>query len=150
MAETLNNKQKREWAELLYTQHNFSQKEIATKVGTSEKQISRWKNQYSWEGKRKSLLTSKESALQTLYDTLDLVMAKIRDTNGGIGDTSLADMTIKYGSAIEKLEVETSIGQKIEAYMALIRHIALTDLDFANQVTSWVDDFINTLLQNKK
>lgn len=142
MAEKLTNNQKRELAELLFTRHDMTQKEIADKVSVSEKTISKWKEAYHWEDKRVSLLTTKGENLRHYYDILDAVRKKIKDSEDGIGDTKLADMSVKYATVIERLETETSAGVYIDVLMEFIQDIQKDNLVLAQSLLPFAEALI--------
>lgn len=146
MSKELSVKQKREWAELLYMQNQLSQKEIAAKVGVTEKTISGWKEKYSWEQMRKSLLTTKAEILRFLYNVLDKLKKKIESEEDGIGDSKQADMVIKYTAAIKTLETETSISVLMEAGMQFHKYMQTIDpakaLDYLNNYDGFIKEKI--------
>jgi hypothetical protein len=142
MGKELSNKQKQEWAELLFMQQQLTQKEIAVKVGVAEKTLSGWKDKYCWEQLRKSLLTSKSEILRFLYNTLDKLKTKIENADDGIGDTKLADMVIKYTAAIKSLETETSIAALMDAGMQFHKYLQAVDPTEALKMLNNYDGFI--------
>ena len=141
MGKELNNTQKKDWAELLYMQNQLTQKEIAVKVGTTEKTLTAWKEKYCWEQMRKSLLTTKGELLRFLYNVLDKLKNKI-EADDGIGDTKQADMVIKYTAAIKNLETETSIAVLMEAGMKFHKYMQVTDPPKALEFLNNYDGFI--------
>ena len=66
----LTNKQKRDWAQTLYTKEHLLQREIAAKVDVSPITISRWVKRYHWDDLRASLSATKEQQLSNLYTQL--------------------------------------------------------------------------------
>ncbi len=63
--------QERELAKILYTQQRMSQKDIAQKVGVTEKTITKWKEAENWDKLKESLLITKESQIRMLYTQLE-------------------------------------------------------------------------------
>ena len=55
MAE-LSNKQKKEWAGMLYLKENLTQQEIADKVGVSRITVNKWVKTEMWEQRKACLL----------------------------------------------------------------------------------------------
>lgn len=45
----LTNKQKKDWARMLYTKENLTQAEIAERVGVSRPTVNGWINKENWE-----------------------------------------------------------------------------------------------------
>ena len=141
--------QKKEYAKLLYITGDLNQKEIAERVDVNPKTIGTWIEDGMWKYLRKSLLTSKGDQLRRYYEILDAVTTKIEATEGGYGDTKLADMSIKYTGIIKNLETETSTGQMIETGMRFIRSVQKVDSELAKQITKFFDAFIMEELNHK-
>jgi hypothetical protein len=146
MGNELTNQQKREWAELLFLQGDITQKEIAHKVKVSEKTISQWSAKYNWEDLRKSMLTTKNDILRNLYSILDKINTKLKEENS-IGDSKIADMYVKYATAIKNLETETSIGQISEVGRMFVNWLQGIDPAFALSVLNHLDKFIKERLK---
>lgn len=110
MAKTLSISDKKDYAKLLFIKENLTQKEIAEKVGTSQKTMSKWVNDERWESLRKSLLVTKEEQIRWLYIMLDNMKRcfEIQDDNGGLTfiDSKTADTLIKITAAIKNLETQ--------------------------------------------
>jgi uncharacterized protein YjcR len=88
MKKELSLSQKKEWAQLLFISNQLLQKDIAVKVGVSEKTLSKWVNENKWDALRKSMLITKTEILRNLYDVLDKIGRKMKDEDS-IGDTKL-------------------------------------------------------------
>jgi transcriptional regulator with XRE-family HTH domain len=103
MATNVSIQQKKDYAKLLFIKENLSQKEIAQKVGISEKTMSKWANDDNWDRLRKSLLVTKEEQIRWLYIMLDSIKTKTELSNNII-DSKTADTLIKITAAIKNLE----------------------------------------------
>lgn len=147
MAE-LSIKQKKEWAKTLYQSSDITQKEIASKVGVSEKTLSKWANNPddNWENMRKSMLTTKSEILRNLYDLLDKISKKLKEDES-IGDSKIADMYVKYTAAIKNLETETSTAEIIQVARIFINWLQNIDPVFALEVLNHFDSFIKESLK---
>lgn len=145
----ITNKQKKEYAKLLFTTTDLTQKEIAERVGTSPQSMTKWVSEGMWDSLRKSLLTSKSDQLRRMYEIANAVTTKIESTQGGFGDTKLADMMIKYTAAIKNLETETSAGQMFEFGMQFIRFVSVDSIPDAQLITDYFDGFIQKVLNAK-
>lgn len=64
--------EQKEYAKFLYTEKNITQKEIAEKVGVTEKTLKTWidANDGEWKKLKKSLMTTKAQQITKLYDQL--------------------------------------------------------------------------------
>lgn len=144
MERELNNLQKKEWARMLYCAGDLSQKEIALKIGSSEKTISKWVNENHWDTLRKSLLTTKAEQLRFLYDQLDAINRHIatKDEGKRYADSKESDIIAKTTASIKNLETETSIGELMEAGKQYIRFLQTQSLDKAKENVLLFDAFI--------
>lgn len=144
MNKGLTNEQQKEWAQLLFTKHDFTEKEIAIKVGVEEATVRKWIRDNNWEGVRRSLLTSKEYQLNILYDILSTLTTRIKEQEEG--NTKDADLLIKYTAAIKNLEAETSVTQIIEVAKLFTLWLQTIDLELTKTVTLYFDSFIKERL----
>lgn len=142
----ITNQQKKEWAETLFMKGELSQKQIAEKVGISEKTMSKWVNEGKWENYRKSMLTTKSEILRNLYDLLDKISRKLKEDDS-IGDSKIADMYVKYTAAINNLETETSTAQIIEVARLFVNWLQNVDPQYALGVLNHFDAFIKDNLK---
>jgi transcriptional regulator with XRE-family HTH domain len=71
--------QEQEYAKYLFTEKGLSQKEIAQKVGVTEKTVGNWvkANDEEWKKIRKSLLNTKKTQISRLYDQLEKLNEEI-------------------------------------------------------------------------
>lgn len=105
-------KQKREWAQLLYTKEHISQKEIAERVGVSQQTMSRWVTKFKWDELKASITITREEQLKNLYRQLSEMNKAISEREGNKYPTAAeADTITKLASAIDKLESETGLNE---------------------------------------
>lgn len=64
--------EQKEYAKFLFTEKNSTQKDIAERVGVTEKTLIKWinENDGEWKKLKKSLLTTKPQQIKMLYDQL--------------------------------------------------------------------------------
>lgn len=144
----LTNSQKKEWAKELYLKGELTQKGIATKVNVSPNTMTAWvnANDNEWEKLRKASLISKSTILRRLYNILDNTTAKIEESNEA--DPKHGDLLIKLATAIEKLEVDTSVAQIEEVARLFISWMQPFDPELALNVGEHFDMFIKQRLKN--
>ena len=72
--------EQKEYAKFLFTEKNFTQKEIAEKADVTEKTLAKWisENDGEWKKLKTSLLTTKPQQLKSLYDQLTRINEEIR------------------------------------------------------------------------
>lgn len=71
--------EQKEFAKYLFTEKNFTQKEIAEKADVTEKTLAKWitENDGEWKKLKKSLMTTKSNQIKGLYDQLDRIQEEI-------------------------------------------------------------------------
>jgi transposase len=74
----LKKQQEQEYAKSLFIGGGLTQKEIAERVGVTEKTLIKWKDAGKWETLKKSLLTTKQTQLSELYDQLETLNHDIK------------------------------------------------------------------------
>lgn len=158
----ISKKEEQEYAQILYTKERLTAKEIAVRTNVTEKTIGKWIIQFGWDKMRKSLLTTKQNQLIHWYNQLeainedianrpDLLIKGKRETNPyqkNIPTNGEADTMSKITSNIQRLEVETNIGEYVQVSTQLLTFIQGIDLDEAIRFKNYVDEFINGKLKN--
>lgn len=73
--------EQQEYAKHLFTEKNLSQKEIASKVGVTEKTLIKWinENDGAWKKLKRSLTTTKAAQIKSYYDQLERLNQEIEN-----------------------------------------------------------------------
>lgn len=73
--------EQKEYAKFLFTEKNSTQKEIAEKVGVTEKTLIKWigENDGEWKKLKKSLMTTKSNQINNLYEILERTNDEIKN-----------------------------------------------------------------------
>lgn len=137
--------QAKEYAKTLFISENLHQKVIAERVGVTEKTLGKWINDGGWRKLKRSLLTTKQTQIGMLYDQLEFINNEIANRDSRVSTAKEADIISKLTSAIEKLEVETSVGETVDVAKKFITFVQQEDLPLAKAITSWFDTYIQTL-----
>jgi len=149
MPKALNNDQKRQWAEQLYTGNStITQKEVAERVGVSTKTMGTWVGKYKWEELRTSLIVTKSEELRRLYAQVKELNSAIMQKPEGAryANSKEADVMVKITNAIRALETETSIAQIVEVSKDIIDWLRPQDPEQAKMLTPILDAFIKSRL----
>lgn len=141
--------QKKELAKLLFVNEHLTQKEVAIRVGVSEKSLSKWVNEGQWRKLRQSLIVTKEEQLRRIYEQLDELNTAIASREPGkrYANTKDADTLAKLTSAAKNLESEASIGDIISVAKRFIEWLRPVDIDKAKEVSALFDSFIKERLK---
>jgi transposase len=146
---TLTNKQKREWAELLYTRQGLTGKEIAAKVGATESSVSKWKADGHWDNLKASLSVTKSEQLLNIYAQLNELNEHIKNKEEGkrFANASEADTLSKLASTAKSLETETSISEVVNTFVGFNDWLRSIDVIKAKEFIPLQDEYIKTLLK---
>ncbi|OWP84338.1 hypothetical protein BWK59_05810 [Flavobacterium davisii] len=140
-------KEEREYARILYVNERITYKEIASRVKVTEKTVSKWAEEDNWDKLRKSLLTTKQNQLTHWYNQLEAINEKVA-ARDNIPTNTEADTMSKITSNIQKLEVETNLGEYIEVGMKVLTFIQDINLEDAKKFKNYYDEFINAKLKH--
>lgn len=149
MESALSFAQKKEIAKQIFISDlTITQKEVAEKVGISEKSMSKWVRDEDWSKLRKSLLNSKQQVLSSLYTQLEELNNAIQKKPEGqrYMHSKEADIYIKVTAAIKNLTTEVSLTQHMESAKAFMDWLRKVDLDKAKEYAILYDGFIKSIM----
>lgn len=138
----------KEWAKLLYTKDNRSQKEIAEIVDVTPKTITDWKQEGKWDELKKSLTKTREEQLQELNDQLDEILRYIKNKPEGqrFPNSKESDVIKKLTSSIKDLTTEIGIAETIDVFMAFSNWIRSHNFTKAQEVAELMDGYVQSRL----
>jgi transcriptional regulator with XRE-family HTH domain len=148
MANTKDIQAKKDYAKLLFVKEDFTQKEIAVKVGVSEKSLSKWVNEGHWDKQKKSLLIAKEEMLHWLYAKLEAFKTKVDSINNGTLSNADADALIKISNTIKNLETQDITLSEIYSVAKLL--VAFTRQNAPEQVNELINLFDGLIKERLK
>lgn len=126
-------------AKLLFIHQGLTQKEIAARVGVSEKTVGNWVVKFGWAKQKRSLILVKDEQISDLYDKLEKVNSHIKNTKDNLVDGKDTDILIKLTATIKNLEVETSVGEVISVAKMFLELCREIDLEFTKQAAVYFD-----------
>jgi transcriptional regulator with XRE-family HTH domain len=139
-------KEKKEWAKLLYLKENLTQKEIAIKVGVTEKTLSKWVNdkEEKWEQMKASIIITKEEELRRIYMQIKELNAHIftREEGKRFANSKEADTLNKLSATARAMETEASLADVIEVFKRFLDWLREFDLIKAKEIADLQDSFI--------
>lgn len=146
----MTNEKRKEWAKLLFTKEQMSQKDIAEKVGVTPQTVNRWVKKENWETLRVSLSVTREEQLRHLYSHLSEINANIASRPEGerFPNAKEADTITKLSSSIDKLERESGIGEVISSFSQLVRWLRDRNLEEAQRIAPTLDEYVAYRLRN--
>ena len=131
---------RKEWARILYTKHDNTISEIAATTGADEATIRNWIQNESWDGVKRSLLTSRNNQLRLLYDLLEKLNKEAKE-EGNITSKNV-DHILKYTASIKNLETTLPISTIIEVAELFTTWLLKKDLELTKTVTIQLNTFI--------
>jgi hypothetical protein len=117
----------RELAKRLFLDDKLTFKEVAIKVGVTEKTISNWAKADKWQEINRSLLVTKDVQIASLYDQLEWLNQDIKRREIKVATSKEADAISKITSAINRLETETSTGDAIEVMRKFMTYLSVNN-----------------------
>lgn len=147
MAE-LSNKQKKEWAKLLFIKENLTQAEIAERVGISRITINKWINTENWEHLKASITITREEQLKSLYRQLAELNTVIGERPKGerYPTTPESDTISKLANAIKKMETEAGLADITSVFSEFLKWLRTFDPEQAKQICPVLDAFVKSKL----
>lgn len=144
----LSKAQKKDWAKVLYLRENLNQKELAARVGVTEKTISSWIKADNWEQFKSSLIVTKDEELRRIYMQINELNTAIfkRPEGERFAKNGEADTLVKLAATARNLETDTSISEVIEVAKQVLAFIRKDDLAKAQELSNIFDAFIKTKL----
>lgn len=143
----LSKNQERDYAKMLYTTERLTVKEIAERVKCNEKTVGRWVKVGEWETLRKTMLTTKQHMISQLYDQLEFMNSDINKREIKVASTKEADIILKLSAAIQRMEVETSVGVIVEVARDVLNFIREQNVEHSQLMTKYFDQFIQLKLK---
>lgn len=141
--------QKKDWAKLLYLKENITQKEIATRVGVTEKTLSKWVNEGKWDMLKSSVIITKSEELQRIYMQINELNTAIftRQPGQRFASNKEADSLVKLTAAARSLETDASVADVIEVFKRFSNWLRSVDLETAKNLIVFQDAFIKTIMR---
>lgn len=119
----------------LFMNTDFSQKEIAEKVGVSEVTLTKWKKDNNWESLKGAETITARKIVANIYSE----MYKLSEASSNVN----ADKLIKLAAAIEKLsDRRITVSQYINSFKDLTTYLFEKDPEVAKKVNMYMQEFI--------
>ena len=141
--------QKRDLARILYFDSDFSQKEIAEHVGTTEQTVSKWANEGKWREQKAVETLSPDKLVREYYYQSDVITNAAREDKRPL-TASEADALVKLASAIDKLDRKISPSVTMSVLMRFNHHLKIVAPELVPQIVKHEMDYVNTLIKPEK
>lgn len=144
----LTNKQKKDWARMLYTKENLTQAEIAERVGVSRPTVNGWINKENWEQLKASITMTREEQLKSLYRQMaalnDAIAQKVQGER--FPTSQEADIIAKLSASIRNMETEIGLADVISVFSGLLKWLRVFDPARAKEIAPLLDAFVKSKL----
>ncbi|MDY5858129.1 MAG: DDE transposase family protein [Porphyromonas sp.] len=145
MAKKADNKiDRRSIAKTLYIEGNYTQEEIAVKVGASRQTIIRWAKEDKWQELKASLsITPTQIISQWQQQIVEINTAiACREEGKRYATPAEADALHKLASSIKKLQDDLGISETISVCMSFLSWLRPRDIEEAKRFSNIMDAFI--------
>lgn len=131
-------------AKSLYLDGNYTQEEIADKVGTTRQTISRWVRDGNWEELKASLTVTSAQIIAQFQHQIIEVNKNINNRDDGerFATPAEADALAKLAGAIKKLETDVGITDCVSVSMRFLTWLRKLDKEKAMEYNNLFDAFI--------
>lgn len=131
-------------AKSLYLDGNYTQEEIADKVGTTRQTVSRWVKTENWEEIKASVTITPAQIIAQWNRQIVEINKKINARADGerFATTQEADALSKLAGSIKKLEANIGVPDCVSVAMRFLSWLRPLDIEAAKQFNNLFDAFI--------
>ncbi len=127
----------------LYMYTSLSQKEIAGKVGVTEKTLSSWATDEKWEDLKTARYSTHSQTLANLNELLRLtVESHLKKRKEGTFTKNDADELVEITKSIEALQEGISLRTYIQVFEEFLNSIPVKDAKFRNALAEYQTLFL--------
>lgn len=143
---------KRSLAKSLYLEGNYTQEEIAEKVGVSRQTVVRWAKDDAWQELKTSMSITPEQLIQQMQQQVAEVNRNImsRPEGSRYATPAEADAINKLTTAIKKLQDDVGISDIVSVCMRMLTWLRAVDVELAKTFSNLMDAFIKDQINTKR
>jgi len=143
---------KRSIARTLYLDGNYTQEEIAVKVGVSRQTIIRWSKEDSWAELKASLSVTPTQLIAQWQQQIAEINRTPPRREGGAPSAppAEADAMLKLATSIKKIQDDLGISEVISVCMRFLAWLRPLDVEQAKAFNSLMDVFIKDQANSKR
>lgn len=132
----------------LYMVGNFTQDEIAEKIGVTRQTVGRWAKAGNWTELKAARTVTRQEMVRRLYKQVEEINNAIDARPAGTrhANTKEADTLAKLATSIEKLEKDVGISEIISVGIKFGDFLRQIDLGEAKKFMELWDTFIKTMM----
>ena len=143
---------KRSIARTLYLDGNYTQEEIAVKVGVSRQTLIRWSKEDSWAELKASLSVTPTQLIAQWQQQIAEINRTIasREEGARYATPAEADAMLKLATSIKKIQDDLGISEVISVCMRFLAWLRPLDVEQAKAFNSFMDVFIKDQANSKR
>ena len=143
---------KRSIARTLYLDGNYTQEEIAVKVGVSRQTIIRWSKEDSWAELKASLSVTPTQLIAQWKQQIAEINRTItsREEGARYATPAEADAMLKLATSIKKIQDDLGISEVISVCVRFLAWLRPLDVEQAKAFNSLMDVFIKDQANSKR
>ncbi len=130
-------------AQEIFLHSNINQKELAEKVGVSERTIGKWVNEGNWKNLRTAKNVSRQSLLQKAYANLEKMNTLIEE-HGGVPPKQLTDAKSVFVREVQALDKQDSLSHAVSVMEGFMGFLFKRNPKMAKEVAQYQLEFIET------
>ena len=143
---------KRSIARTLYLAGNYTQEEIAVKVGVSRQTIIRWSKEDSWAELKASLSVTPTQLIAQWQQQIAEINRTItsREEGARSATPAEADAMLKLATSIKKIQDDLGVSEVISVCMRFLAWLRPLDMEQAKAFNSLMDVFVKDQANSKR
>lgn len=143
---------KRSIARTLYLDGNYTQEEIAVKVGVSRQTIIRWSKEDSWAELKASLSVTPTQLIAQWQQQIAEINRTItsREEGARYATPAEADAMLKLATSIKKIQDDLGVSEVISVCMRFLAWLRPLDREQAKAFNSLMDVFVKDQANSKR
>lgn len=143
---------KRSIARTLYLDGNYTQEEIAVKVGVSRQTIIRWSKEDSWAELKASLSVTPTQLIAQWQQQIAEINRTIssREEGARYATPAEADAMLKLATSIKKIQDDLGVSEVISVCMRFLAWLRPLDMEQAKAFNSLMDVFVKDQANSKR
>ena len=142
--DSTNKTARREMAQRLYVESNYTQEEVAMIIGVTRQTIVRWSKEYHWQDLKAATSVSPAEQIRQLRQQITNINEAIltRPVDERWATPAEADSLNKLAAAISKLEKDVGIEDLVSVAMAMTSWLRTSDPERAKELSNLFNAYI--------
>lgn len=138
----MNFQKKKELAKELYLNTTLTQKEIAERVGVTEKTLKKWREAGDWEKLKSAMLSTKDEIISRYLRMINSILEIAENDDRAVTDAE-ADKISKLNKAMDAINKELGLSVIIQVFQEYNAFLLPLNTDLAKANNIYQDKFIN-------